>query len=190
MKLSEIYLKIIKTEPYNDLSVFTDKYDSYEEYPVISWYQKAEYLKKFVSPEGVFQILISMANFVLNSAMVYVRRNLDKANGDVLFAISFDDFEGYKENSFVVPSIFVFPGDAGLDFLHKLINSRVVMSTPEMTLIKKNFEEMGIASNFHFYESRFFDAACGEELVRIYAIPVTLHRVEKGMAGSGSGSGS
>ncbi|MEN5160721.1 Imm15 family immunity protein [Achromobacter spanius] len=186
MKLSEIYLKIIKSEPYNDLSVFTDKYDSYEEYPVISRYKKAEYLKKFVSPDGVFQMLISIANFVLNSAMVYARRNLDKTNGDILFAIYFCGFNGYKENLFVVPRIFVFPGAAGLDFLHKLVNSRGVTSSPEMTLIKKNFEEMGIASNFNFYESRFFDEACGEELVHIYAIPVALHPVEQGMARSGS----
>ncbi|MFD4835861.1 Imm15 family immunity protein [Achromobacter sp. NPDC058515] len=176
MKLSDVYAKIIKSEPYDDLSVFTFEYESYEEFPIVSRYKKVDYIKGVLTSEGVFEFLISLSCFVLRAAIIFAREKRRKASGPILFGISFTGFDDFDENSFVVPKIFVYPGGGGAEFLRNLIENRCMEESAEMSLIKRNFDKVGAISNFHFYESRFFDDACGEELVNIYAFPVEGYR--------------
>lgn len=172
MKLSDVYIKLIQEEPYEDLRVFECDYDSYEEYPIVSRYKKVEYLKNSLSPGGVFGILISLACFVLNVAIISSKERVPRR--DVLLGISFTDFDDYSDNLFVTPRIFVFPGRQGEGFLQKLIEkNNNDIESPEMKMIKSNFAAAGVFLNFNFYESRFFDDACAEEIINIYAIPVS-----------------
>ncbi len=174
MKLSDIFMKLIKDEPYNDLNVFDYSYESYEEFPIVSRYKKVAHLKTTYTAKEAFEILISLACFVLRCATVHTRRN-DRGKSDrtTLLGLSFDGFDDFEENSFVVPKIFVFPGTEGVRFLSTLFGKRGMKASYELDLIKNAFHDAGVLSSFDFYESRFFDDACGEELVRIYAIPTT-----------------
>jgi len=179
MTLSDIFSKLTKNEPYNDLAVFEYSYDNYEEFPIVSRYKKVDDLKATLTDKGAFEILISLACFVLNCAIVHTsEKKIEKSNQKTLLGLSFDGFDDFEDNAFVVPKIFVFPGIEGARFLKKLINLATMEESDEMTLIRRSFRDAGVLSNFDFYESRFFDAACGEELVRIYAIP-TSRRIFK-----------
>ncbi|WRH93754.1 Imm15 family immunity protein [Pseudomonas fluorescens] len=43
MKLVELYNKIISKEPYNNMNVFFESYESFEEIPIVSRYSRLDF---------------------------------------------------------------------------------------------------------------------------------------------------
>jgi hypothetical protein len=40
-----------------------------------------------------------------------------------------------------------------------------------MKEVQDLFDKLGSKALFDFHESRFYDSACGEDIIRIYAVP-------------------
>lgn len=57
MMLAEIYRKIISKEPYKDMGVFFESYESFEEIPLVSRYKRLDFLKKEMSNDKVSEVL-------------------------------------------------------------------------------------------------------------------------------------
>lgn len=167
MKFEEIYKKIISKEPYNDMNIFTCRYESFEEVPVVSRYSRLDTFKKELGCDGVRDMLITLSIFIINSALIVSRcKNIEAT----LLAITFTSFDRYEQDGFLIPKIFIYPKGYKRGFL-KSLRQRSPASSQELQIIRQLFETNRAAEGFEFLESRFHDPACNEELVRIYAIP-------------------
>jgi hypothetical protein len=171
MKISDIYKKIISKEPYNDTNVFVANYESFEEIPIVSRYQRLNPFMKELGCDGVRKLLISLSVFALNTALIVSK---SKNTNNIFYAITFTSFDRYKKDKFMIPKIFIYPEAHKLGFLEKL-RQRSAASSSEMRIVNSLFEEIGIAVEFDILESRFYDTACNEEFVRVYVIPKGQH---------------
>lgn len=167
MKLTDFYSKIISKEPYNDMEMFFESYESFEEVPIVSRYTRLKILKDEMGSNGASDFLTGLAVFLLNTLrLLGVSRN-----DNVFFAVTFTDFEGLEEQGVLIPNIFIYPKSNSDDFLEKVRENHKGLASWEMTEVKKSFSKGGAEAAFDFYESRFYDAACAEEIVRVFAIP-------------------
>lgn len=167
MNITDIHKKIISKEPYNDTSVFLASYESFEEIPVVSRYSRLEAFKKELGYDGVRDLLITLAIFLLNTALIVSR---SKGGTNTFFAITFTSFDRYDEDKFIIPKIFIYPGAHKLAFPEKL-RQRSCESSRELSIIDHLFKINGAGGEFEILESRFHDPACNEKLVRVYVIP-------------------
>ncbi|WP_434677374.1 hypothetical protein J3P77_14780 [Pseudomonas sp. R1-18] len=167
MKFSDIQKKIISKEPYNDANIFVEEYESFEEIPLASRYSRLKKFRKELGDEGVHDLLISLSIFLLNTALIVSGQ---KAKKDILYAITFTDFDYCAGDGFIIPSIFIYPDGRAKGFLEK-IRLRSAESSNEINTIKRMFERNGAADGFDFLESRFHDSACNEEIIRVFVIP-------------------
>jgi hypothetical protein len=87
MKLAEIYSKIISKEPYNDMGVFFESYESFEEIPIVSRYKRLDFLKKEMSNDKVSEVLAGVAIFLMN--LIKIMGETGKCS---FYAITFTDF--------------------------------------------------------------------------------------------------
>ncbi|WP_192558480.1 Imm15 family immunity protein [Pseudomonas allokribbensis] len=166
MRFKDLYSKIISKEPYNDMDIFFANYENFEEIPLVSRYSRLKCLEEEMSSDGVSDFLTGFAAFLLSTL-----RLLDASRGnDVFFAITFTDFEGGEEQGVLVPNIFIYPKPASVGFLEKIRESHSGLASQEIKEIKRHFSNCGLETAFDFYESRFHDAACGEEIVRVFAV--------------------
>ena len=170
MKLTDLYNKVISKEPYDDMRVFFEDYESFEEIPLVSRYSRLKHLMNEMSRNGVSDFLTGLALFVLN-ALRLLEVSRDK---DVFFAVSFTDFAGLEEQGVLMPNIFIYTKPASVGFLEEVRKNDRGLASKEMKEVKKRFSSCGAETAFDFYESRFYDAACAEEIVRIFAVPRTF----------------
>jgi hypothetical protein len=89
---------------------------------------------------------------------------------ETFFAVSSTAFDLFAEQGILMPNIFVYPAPGSADFLTKIQARHKSDSSTEMAAVKKHFSRCNIESIFEFYESRFYDSACGEDIVRVYAV--------------------
>ncbi|MEX6667567.1 Imm15 family immunity protein [Pseudomonas sp. W2-17] len=166
MNLTDLYRKIISKEPYNDMGVFFLDYETFEELPMTSRYDRLNYLKKEMTDEKATDFLVGLSAFLLNSIGAI---SCKPKNAKPFFAITFTDFEALKEFGVLIPNIFIYPHPGSIGFLDKIEKSSSDASQ-EINLVKMHFSHCGIADAFEFYESRFYDSACGEDFVRVFAV--------------------
>jgi hypothetical protein len=171
MKLTKLHRKIINKEPYNDLSIFFSGFESFEEIPLISRHHRLKLLKKSMENERVSDFLIGLAFFLLNSLRAL---SVTKTDKEILFALSFTDFDSFGEQGVLMPNMFVYPAPASADFMKKLQSRQANEASQEMSNVKTHFSRCNIEQVFNFYESRFYDSASGEDIIRIYAVPKKL----------------
>ena len=169
MNLKALYRKIISEEPYNDMGVFFLDYETFEELPMTSRYARLNHLKKEMSDEKVTDFLVGVSMFLLNSIGAI---SCKPKTAEPFFAITFTDFEALKEFGVLIPNIFIYPRPKSIGFLEKIEKSSNEVSR-EINLVKMHFSHCGFADAFEFYESRFYDSACGEDFVRVFAVQKT-----------------
>lgn len=174
MKLAEIYSKIISKEPYNDMAVFFESYENFEEIPLVSRYKRLDFLKKEMSNDSVSAVLAGAAIFLIN--LIRVMETADTLN---FYAITFTDFDGLDDQDVIVPNIFVYPAPASVGFLDKLKERGGKAASREMKKVKNYFDKLGSKALFDFHESRFHDSVCGEDIIRIFAVPKALNGIIK-----------
>ncbi|WP_285374270.1 Imm15 family immunity protein [Pseudomonas sp. lyk4-TYG-107] len=174
MKLVDIYTKIINKEPYSDMGVFFEDYENFEEIPLVSRYKRLDFLKKEMSNDKVSEVLVGMAVFVMS--LIRIMEKIDKGT---FYAITFTDFDDVDERSVIIPNIFVYPEGVSSGFLDKVEKKDRKVASREMEEVKNSFRNVGGESMFDFHESRFYDSACDEEIVRVFVVP----KVEKRMVG-------
>ncbi|NIF15409.1 Imm15 family immunity protein [Pantoea sp. Cy-639] len=167
MNLLKIYKKIIENESYNDLNELLFNFENFEEFPVISRDSRIKKIKKTLKEDNISDFLLGLAFFLLNTLHALARNNQKKIE---LTAITFTQFDD-RHGLILVPRIFVYPSDASNTLRQWLINNQPKEDSDEMNRVKKIFTSCGLVESFIFLESRFFDKACNEELIRIYAIP-------------------
>lgn len=167
MKLTTLFRKIISKEPYNDMNVFFSGFESFEEIPLISRHHRLKPLKKVMENERVSDFLVSLSFFLIGSIKALSLTIEDK---ETFFAVSFTAFDLFAEQGILMPNIFVYPAPGSAGFLTKIQARHKSDSSTEMAAVKKHFSRCNIESIFEFYESRFYDSACGEDIVRVYAV--------------------
>lgn len=167
MKFSDIHKKIVSKEPYNDTQVFVENYESFEEIPIVSRYDRLAPFKKELGHDGVRDLLINLSIFVLNTALT-VSKKQHAAN--IFLAITFTSLDRYKKDKFLIPKIFIYPEGHNLGFPETL-RHRSAKSSSELETVKRLFEINRAADGFDFVESRFHDSACNNDIIRIFAIP-------------------
>ena len=168
MKMTDMYQKIIRHEPYNNMDIFFVEYDSFEEIPVVSRYHRLAFLQSEMTASNVSSYLAGLSIYILNSAKII------SANNDlesIFFAITFTDFSFFEETATLIPNIFVYTKAREDDFFKRLISNRSAKISLEKEAVKACFINCGGEIFFDFFESRFFDEASEEELVRIFAVP-------------------
>ena len=175
MKLTDLYTSIISQEPYNDMDVFFAHHDSFEEIPLISRYTRAQQLSESLGKSNTLDFLIGLSVFLLNAIYVLARtKNIDE--NEIFLAITFTDFDDTNESYPIIPNIFIYPNQSKYsDFQNNLKHNHPRQNSIELTTIKEHFSKCNLKSSFIFYESKFFDQACNENIVRIYAIPEKFH---------------
>lgn len=168
MKLMSIYDQIMRLEPFDDLDALFSDLDSFEEVPLISRWSRVDQAEQSLGSANISEFLVGLAFFVINS----IRSTKGGYSGRPgMIAITYTDFDDDYVNRTLVPRIFVYPGSGGQG-LHQTLKDRHHEGTsPEMATVRDIFRRCGIEESFSFFESRFHDKACGEELVRIYALP-------------------
>ncbi|WP_426186981.1 Imm15 family immunity protein [Pseudomonas sp. NFXW11] len=167
MKFADFYSRIISKEAYKDMDVFFEIHESFEELPIVSRYSRLDFLRQEMSSGAVADFLTGFAVFLLNTL-----RLLEASRDEnVFFALTFTDFEGLEEQGILIPNIFFYQQPAAAVFLQKLQEKAQGHASREMTDVKRHFSNCGAETAFDFYESRFYDAACAEELVRVFAVP-------------------
>lgn len=167
MKLHGLYAKIIKKEAYNDLRCLAGAFDDFEEFPIISRDSRLKKLQRKLEKKDISDFLLGLAVFVLNTVRALARSNQRQLE---LAAITFTRFDA-SGGSTLVPQLFIYPSTAAGALRQTLIKNQSETDSMEMTKVKQLFTTCGFVESFVFLESRFFDHACNEELVRIYAIP-------------------
>ena len=168
MKFTDLYNKIISKEPYNDLDIFFSGYESFEEIPLISRYGRLSFLKESMDSDGISDFLVGLSVFLVNAIRAQSR---SKCGGNIFIAVTFTDFELFREQGIIIPKIFVYPEPGAIGFLNKVKGNSCGNASQEMKLVRLHFSNCQLESAFDFYESRFFDAASGEDIVRVFAVP-------------------
>lgn len=171
MKISKIYNEIIQNEPYNDLEIFFTPYDSFEEIPIVSRTHRAIALDKSLTPPAISSLLINLSFFVL-SLISTLQRARKPENEYMFLAITFTGFDEQKADQPLVPNLFFYPQKTPEAFTQTLLDKQANIPSREIETIRRHFKDCHLEPLFIFCESRFFDPACNEELVRVYAIPV------------------
>ncbi len=171
MRLTELYNSIISQEPYNDMDVFFAHHDNFEEIPLISRYNRARQLSESLGKSNTLDFLIGLSVFLLNAINVLARaKNITK--NELFIAITFTDFDDTSESNLIIPNIFIYPNqNKNNDFQKNLKYEHPTQKSIELTTIQEHFSRCHLKNSFIFYESRFFDYACNENFVRVYAIP-------------------
>ena len=169
MKLTTVFRKIIEAEPYNDISIFLNPYQTYEEIPVISRHSRWRYLQRHLGHEATTQFLINLAVFVMRTALIFSKQN---RRDDIFYAITFTDFDDSSTSGFMVPNIFVHPNQAESRLL-KMLGHKEPSTSMNSTTVANLFGACELSENYRLLESRFYDAASDEEIVRIYAVPTS-----------------
>ncbi|SDQ63355.1 Immunity protein 15 [Pseudomonas sp. UC 17F4] len=177
MKLTDLYTSIISKESYDDMDVFFLSYESFEEIPLISRHNRLDQLADILGKSNTLDFLIGLSAFLLNSITTLAR--VKKLNEDELFiAITFTDFDNPYGSEPIIPNIFIYPNqNKENDFHQSLKNNTPNKKSIELTTIQKHFSKCNLENSFIFYESRFFDPACDEEIVRIFAVPKRSHKI-------------
>lgn len=166
MIFSGVYKQIISKEPYCDLEIFFSEYESFEEIPIVSRLSRLDFLKKDLNQVECSVFLLGLSFFILNTVLSVSRAKNKKRT---FIAISFTDFELSDNDDFIVPNIFIYPSRTSSEFSKKLKSPKG--GSAELEIIKKIFDTSGLLSAFDFYESRFYDPACSNEFVRVFAVP-------------------
>ncbi|WP_339505627.1 Imm15 family immunity protein [Pseudomonas sp. RL_105y_Pfl2_101] len=177
MKLTDLYKFIISQEPYNDMDVFFESHDSFEEIPLISRYSRADLLSESLGKSNTTDFLIGFSVFLLN-AINTIARAKNITEDELFIAISFTDFGDACENRPIIPNIFIYPNQKeDNNFKARLKQNNPNEKSIEFAKIQEHFSRCNLKNSFIFYESRFLDQACNEDIVRIYAIPKQFHEV-------------
>ena len=168
MKLTKLFRKIISKEPYNDMNVFFSDFESFEEIPLISRRHRLKLFKKNMGNDQISDFLIGLSFFIISSVKTL---STTKADKHIFFAVSFPDFDFYAEHGVLMPHIFVYPAAGSTGFLEKIKAKQKNQASEEMKAVKRHFSRCNLETIFDFYESRFYDSASGEDIIRIYAVP-------------------
>ncbi|WP_262375141.1 Imm15 family immunity protein [Pseudomonas lundensis] len=168
MKLADLYNKIISKEPYNDIDIFFSDYEGFEEIPLVSRYSRLSFLKKSMTSEGVSDFLVGLSAFLVNTIRLQSRASCGR---DMFIAVTFTDFEVFEDQGVIIPKIFVYPEPGSIGFLNKLKSKDCDVLSQEMKLVRLHFSNCQLERVFDFYESRFYDSASDEDIVRIFAVP-------------------
>ncbi|CAK9889644.1 Imm15 family immunity protein [Pseudomonas fluorescens] len=171
MIMTDLYSSIISKEPYNDLDVFFLGHESFEEIPLISRYSRLDPLAAALGDSNALDFLIGLSVFLINSITTLARsKNINES--ELFVAITFTDFSTSSENPHIIPNIFIYPNKSkNHQFQKALKNNNPNNKSVELATIQEHFSRCNLKSSFTFYESRFFDDACNEDIIRIFAVP-------------------
>lgn len=169
MNIRKTFDTLVENEPYIDLDVFLDTYETFEEFPLISRCIKLVKLGTDLKKIEASNILISTAFFVLNSALLHMQSKGHDLKERFL-AISYTNFDFSNKTEPPIPNFFVNSNSTMDDFSNKLKSKQKPDASLERKLVQGQFESCGLSLLFTFYESRFFDPTCNEDIVRVYAI--------------------
>jgi Immunity protein 15 len=170
MSLANIMNELFKNEPWVDVNTFFDNYETLEEIPLVSRYRKIPSIITSTGREDIAEFLASTSFFVLSWAMLFAR-NKDINLNNRFIALSYTDFDFSNPQEPPIPNFFIHSTETKMEFLNRLKSHQHINSSQELKSIKKLFRSCKIESALNFYESRFYDEACNEELVRVYAVP-------------------
>ncbi|WP_371915961.1 Imm15 family immunity protein [Pseudomonas sp. B19(2017)] len=169
MNIQSTFKEITQNEPWNEISTFFDEYESFEEIPLVSRYKKISKLTREFQTPAITAFLVNTAFFTLNSAMLFARLNRIRTNTR-FYALTFTDFTTTNPEEPPIPHFFIHARESREVFLKRLTSSGSQKNSPELNLIREIFIECHLEPIFSFYESRFFDDACNEEFVRVFAV--------------------
>lgn len=168
MNLTKFYENIVSKESYRDLERFFDEVDSFEEMPLISRDCRTEELQKMLNENDASEFLLGFSYFILNTLRLISHTKKIKQG---LIAITFMNFDKEEYGPTLIPRLFVYPDEAGQALYENLIKNQQARTSTEMKRTKDLFKKCNLLEQFTFVESRWFDKACNEELIRIFAIP-------------------
>lgn len=177
MKLTKLCRKIISKEPYNDMDVFFFDFESFEEIPLISRRHRVKQLQRSIEGDKISEFLIGFSFFLINSIKAL---SVTKDNKNTFFAVSFPDFDLFAEEGVLMPHIFIYPAASSTGFVEKIKAKQKHESSRELNDVKQYFSRCNLETIFDFYESRFYDSASGEDLIRVYAVPKKNLECEEG----------
>jgi len=168
MNLIRFYEKIITKEAYRNLEVFFCEIDSFEEIPLISRDGRLAKLQKMLKQDDASEFLLGLSYFLLNTIRLIGRSKNIKYG---LLAITYVDFDEREYGPTLRPHLFFYPGEPGQKLYDTLLNKQPPHNSKEMLHVKSTFKSCNLLEQFIFVESRWFEEACKEELIRIFAIP-------------------
>lgn len=122
-------------EPWADLTVFFDKYELFEEFPLVSRYKNIATLRKEMRTDNIAEFLINTSFFILTSALLYATKNNIPIDNR-FFAITFTDFELSIPGEPPIPSFFIHPDETRNAFLKKLRVHKKHTESNEMLTVK------------------------------------------------------
>lgn len=168
MKMTDVYKKIIRFEPYDNLDVFLLDYESFEEIPLVSRYCRLDFLKEQMNAAQISRCLAGLAIYLLSSIDVIAE---GRGMKDTFFGITYTDFSFSAETGILIPNFFVYPKAIENGFYKRVLHNDPVEKSLELEAVQACFTHCDGEAIFDFYESRFFDEAVEEELVRVFVIP-------------------
>jgi hypothetical protein len=142
--------------------------DSFEEIPLISRDSRLAKLQKMLKQDDASEFLLGLAYFLLNTIRLIGRSKNIKYG---LLAITYVDFDEREYGPTLRPHLFFYPDEPGQKLYDTLLKKQPPNDSTEMLHIKSTFKSCNLLEQFIFIESRWFDEACKEELIRIFAIP-------------------
>lgn len=168
MKQMSLYDQIMRFEPFDDLDALFSDLDSFEEVSLVSRSERVEQAEQRLGSTNISEFLLGLAVYLINSIRF---TKAGHAGRPAMIAITYTDLDEGYANRTLVPNIFVYPGSGGQDLHQTLKDKHHEGTSPEMDTVRGIFKRCGLEESFSFFESRFHDEACGEEIVRIYALP-------------------
>ncbi|ATP50759.1 hypothetical protein GIB19_27655 [Pseudomonas sp. ITEM 17296] len=124
MNLQDTFNEIVKNEPWNEVSVFFDDYELFEEIPLVSRYKKTSILIRKLKITDITDILVNAAFFTLNSAMLYALKN-NICTESRFLALSFTDFNLSNPEESPIPHFFIHARESRASFLKRLHSHNV-----------------------------------------------------------------
>lgn len=154
MNIRKTFDTLVKNEPYIDLDVFLDTYETFEEFPLISRYRKLAKLAPNLKEVEVSSILLSTAFFVLNSALLHMQSKGRDLKGRFL-AISYTNFNFSSKTEPPIPNFFVNSNSTMDDFSNQLKSKQKSDASLEKNWFKSSSSRVDLARYSYFMKAVF-----------------------------------
>jgi hypothetical protein len=141
--------EIFKNESWNNLNVFFENYETFEEIPLISRHKKVSTIATSTGLAGVAKFLVSTSFFVLNWAKLFARDNKINLNARFI-AISFTDFDFSNLDEPPIPIFFVHSNETRAKFLNRLKSHEPETESVELLSIKNYSQNAALSPHSPF----------------------------------------
>lgn len=162
--ITEIYENIVKKQPIDNLGVFMEDYETYEEIPIINRLSQVSFINNIINKKELTYFLHQIAVYYVNNILLYAKSQLLKEEFSEFFiAIVYIDMEEDIEDGEVcIPSICVSRKKQLFNFLQEKEKS-----FDDMICLKSLVN----LNNATYHTSHFLDNASGCNINRIYIVP-------------------